>query len=98
MESNEIQRRLPMLPGWKLQEKDVPGLVKEYTCGNFRSALRLVNQIGEAAELANHHPDIFLHDYQYVRIELSTHSLGSLSEADFSLAAEIEQLFTDITV
>ncbi len=42
------------------------------------------------AEAANHHPDILLHGWNKVRLTLSTHSQGALTEADFSLAAAID--------
>ncbi len=49
-----------------------------------------MNRVAEAAEAANHHPDILLHGYKHVRIELSTHSAGGLTEADFALAQQLD--------
>jgi 4a-hydroxytetrahydrobiopterin dehydratase len=43
------------------------------------------------AEAANHHPDILLHGWNRVRLELSTHSQGGLTEADFALARQIDR-------
>ena len=51
-----------------------------------------MNRVGEAAEAANHHPDILLHGWNKVRLTLSTHSEGGLTEADFALAARIDGL------
>jgi len=48
--------------------------------------------VAELAEQANHHPDIFVHGWNKVRLELSTHSEGGLTEADFELAARIDLL------
>ena len=45
-----------------------------------------------SAEEANHHPDILLHGWNKVRLTLSTHSEGGLTDADFALAARIDSL------
>ena len=44
------------------------------------------------AEQANHHPDILIHGWNKVRLTLSTHSEGGLTESDFALAARIDGL------
>ena len=48
--------------------------------------------LAEIAEAANHHPDILLHGWNKVRLTLSTHSQGGLTDADFQLAARVDQL------
>jgi len=48
--------------------------------------------VAEAAEVANHHPDILLHGWNKVRLTLSTHSQGGLTDADFQLAAQVDRL------
>ncbi len=53
---------------------------------------RFVNRVAEAAEAANHHPDILVHGWNKVRLTLSTHSEGGLTEADFALAASLDEL------
>ena len=83
-----IKRRLSELPGWK---RDGQCIVRDLTCTDFRSALQLVNTVGELAEQADHHPDILVHSWNRVRIILSTHSAGGLTEKDFELAALIEK-------
>ena len=49
-------------------------------------------RVAEAAEAENHHPDITVHGWNRVRLELSTHSEGGLTAADFELAARIDLL------
>ncbi len=51
-----------------------------------------VNRVAEVAEAANHHPDILVHDWNRVRLSLTTHARGGLTEADFALAAQIDAL------
>lgn len=58
---------------------------------NFKEAIRFVNKVADLAELENHHPNIHIH-YNKVRLSLSTHSIGGLSENDFIVAAKIEKL------
>jgi 4a-hydroxytetrahydrobiopterin dehydratase len=67
-------------------------IMREWKFEDFAQAIAFVNRVAEAAEAANHHPDILLHDWNKVRLELSTHSEGGLTEADFDMVARIDQL------
>ena len=53
-------------------------------------AIAFVNRVADAAEDANHHPDIFVHGWNKVRLTLSTHSEGGLTDADHALARRID--------
>ena len=57
----------------------------------FKEAMAFINRVAEIAEAEKHHPDIHVF-YNKVRLELSTHSIGGLSENDFILAAKINAL------
>ena len=67
-------------------------IVREWTFADFAQAIAFVNRVAEVAEAANHHPDIAVHGWNKVRLELSTHSQGGLTEADFGMAARIDTL------
>ena len=67
-------------------------IVRDVEFAAFVTAVAFVNSVAEAAEEANHHPDILIHDYKHVRLSLSTHSEGGLTAADFALAASIDGL------
>ena len=67
-------------------------ITREWKVDDFTAALAFVQRVGEAAEAANHHPDILIHGYNKVRLTLSTHSEGGLTAADFDLAATIDGL------
>ena len=58
---------------------------------SFVAAIALVNRIADAAERANHHPDI---DIRYAKLELAlaTHDAGGLTRRDVALATEIDVL------
>jgi 4a-hydroxytetrahydrobiopterin dehydratase len=67
-------------------------LVQDYEFPDFAAALAFVNEVGKLAEALGHHPDIHLHDWNHVRLELSTHSKGGVTELDQQLAAAIDDL------
>ncbi|MGA8365541.1 MAG: 4a-hydroxytetrahydrobiopterin dehydratase [Solirubrobacteraceae bacterium] len=67
-------------------------IVREWKLGDFAEAIAFVNHVADLAERANHHPDVFLHGWNHVRLTLSTHSQGGLTDADFKLAGEIDRL------
>ena len=52
-----------------------------------------VNRIAEIAESDGHHPDLHITGYRKLKIDLTTHAIGGLSENDFILAAKIDQVF-----
>jgi 4a-hydroxytetrahydrobiopterin dehydratase len=66
-------------------------LVRSWQFPSFRRALEFVNQVAALAEKGDHHPDIVL-SYRVVRLEVSTHSEGGLTDRDFTLAAEVNAL------
>lgn len=72
---------------WKVV--DGKQIEKTYSFKDFRQALTFTNRIGEIAESVNHHPDIYL-TWGKVRVSISTHSVGGLTENDFILAAKFE--------
>jgi 4a-hydroxytetrahydrobiopterin dehydratase len=66
-------------------------LVKVVKRKGFAGALAFVNQVGELAEAADHHPDIDIR-WDTVTLRLSTHSAGGLTENDLALAGQIDAL------
>jgi 4a-hydroxytetrahydrobiopterin dehydratase len=67
-------------------------IVRSWKFKDFAEAITFVNRVAEAAEAANHHPDIFVHGWNNVRLSLTNHSAGGLTEADFRIAAEFDKL------
>jgi 4a-hydroxytetrahydrobiopterin dehydratase len=72
--------------------RDGEAIVREYKLADFAAAIAFVNRVAELAEAANHHPDILVHGWNKVRLNLSTHSEGGLTGADFALALQIDGL------
>jgi 4a-hydroxytetrahydrobiopterin dehydratase len=83
----EVQRLLGQLDGWSVTAG--PQIEKDYRFPDFKEALAFVNRVGEVAEQEGHHPDISF-TWGKVRLALSTHSIGGLSENDFILAAKAD--------
>ncbi len=81
-----IQRELGGLPGWS-RRGDV--LTKTYQFRNFVEAMAFVNRVADAAEAANHHPDIDVR-YSKVTLTLSTHDAGGITQNDLDLGKAIE--------
>jgi 4a-hydroxytetrahydrobiopterin dehydratase len=69
---------------------DGEAIVREQTFDDFAAALAYVNRVGEAAERANHHPDILIHGWNKVRLTLSTHSAGGITQADLDMARTLD--------
>jgi 4a-hydroxytetrahydrobiopterin dehydratase len=67
-------------------------LVRDLEFGDFAAAMAYVNRVAEAAEEANHHPDILVHGWNKVRLTLTTHSAGGLTDADREMARRIDAL------
>ncbi|MGV8095105.1 MAG: 4a-hydroxytetrahydrobiopterin dehydratase [Mangrovibacterium sp.] len=67
-------------------------LEREFIFSNFKQALQFVNRVGEIAEEMDHHPDILLFGYKKVKITLTTHSKGKITELDYGLAEKIDQI------
>lgn len=89
LSQDRINEKLDELEGWNYKDGQI---CKEYELNNFKDALLFVNKVGDAAELLNHHPDIFIHSWNKVKIIISTHSAGGVTEKDFILAHKIEKL------
>jgi 4a-hydroxytetrahydrobiopterin dehydratase len=76
------------VPDWRMFG---PALQTRFRTGNFANGLRLLNAIGEAAELANHHPDLDLR-YPHLNVKLYSHDAGGVTDRDVALARRISEL------
>jgi 4a-hydroxytetrahydrobiopterin dehydratase len=67
-------------------------LERDFEFEDFAEAMAFVNRVADTAEEANHHPDILVHGWNKVRLTLSTHSEGGLTDADHALARRINDV------
>lgn len=85
----EMSDGLSRLPDW---QRDGNLIRRTMKAANFRAAVALVNAVADAAEAANHHPDIEIRRYRQVTFTLTTHATGGLTRRDLELAAQIDRL------
>lgn len=87
---DQVTARLPEIPEWERQGDEI---VRSYQAPSFLEGVAFVGRLAELAEAADHHPDIDIR-WRTVRIALTTHDAGGLSDLDFDLAAQIDATFT----
>lgn len=86
LQDKDVQQKLP---GWTVGNNVIS---REFDLKDFQSAITFIIKIGFSSEKMDHHPDIFLHSYNKVKITLSTHSEGGITEKDLKLGAIINGL------
>lgn len=89
LSEEQVAEYLQNLSGWRFDEHEIK---KTFEFVDFKQSLGFVNKVGELAETVNHHPEIKI-DYNKVKIELSTHSAGGVTQKDIDLAKSIEQVY-----
>ena len=88
IKAEELKNRLKKIPEWELEKKHIE---RTFEFDDFTESIDFVNAVAEVAEDEEHHPDIDIR-YNKVRLLLSTHSKGGLTELDFGLAERIDTL------
>ena len=76
-------------PDWKVQDGM---LVRTYEAKSFLEGIAFVQRVAEAAEAADHHPDIDIR-WRKVTLRLETHDAGGLTSRDTALATRADALF-----
>ncbi len=84
----EVQQALRQLPAWNRNGNAIDRL---FQFDSFAQAMEFVNQIAEAAEAVNHHPDILI-SYNKVTLSLVSHDSGGVTSRDIKMAARINEL------
>jgi 4a-hydroxytetrahydrobiopterin dehydratase len=81
-----VDERYP--EGWN----EVRGaLQRGYRFANFREGIAFVNRLAEAAEEANHHPDIAI-SWNAVTVRWFTHTKHAITERDVEMARRSDEL------
>jgi len=88
LSDEEIESRLQGTD-WKHEGEQI---VRDWKLKDFAAAIGFVNRVAEVAEAANHHPDILVHGWNKVRLSVTNHSAGGLTNADFELAKQVDDL------
>ena len=86
---DEIVQALAGMPGW---EREGDAIVRQFSLeGGFMGSIGFVNRLAEAAEAADHHPDLVI-SWNRVTVTLATHSQGGITEKDIALAQHADRL------
>lgn len=88
--AEELLREVPTW--WIAEENGILRLKKGFQFEDFAEAMKFVNRVAEIAESEGHHPNINIHDWNKVGLELYTHFIKGVHENDFILAAKIDQI------
>ncbi|MCB9230174.1 MAG: 4a-hydroxytetrahydrobiopterin dehydratase [Bacteroidia bacterium] len=83
----EVESRLVFLTGWKFREN---GIEKDFEFRDFVRCFAFMTCVAMEAERMNHHPD-WSNSYNKVKVRLTTHSAGGVTDQDFKLAERIEK-------
>ncbi len=84
----EITASLTSVPGWRRAGDE---LVRTFRCESFRESIALVSRVADAAEAADHHPDIEI-SWRRVTFRLTTKVSHGLTARDIAMAATIDRL------
>ena len=88
LSDSEIQQALGSLAGWQRQGKAIQRI---FEFSDFKAAMEFVNKIADAAEQANHHPDIDIR-YNKVTMALVSHDSGGVTQRDVRMTGRINQI------
>lgn len=88
LDDADVADRLRDLPAWSRQGDEIR---REVKAPSFAEGIAVVDEVAQAAEDADHHPDIDIR-WRTLTFALSTHSAGGLTGKDFDLAAVIDRI------
>jgi 4a-hydroxytetrahydrobiopterin dehydratase len=91
MSRPDAQAMLQRVAGWSLVDGPPLKIERSAKFKDFSQAMTFVNDVANLAEREGHHPDICV-SWNRVRLELTTHAIGGLSDNDFIMAAKINEL------
>ncbi len=87
----EIKKYKVYVSNWQLEDNPKK-ITKEFQFKDFKEAVKFVNKVAHLSEGEGHHPNIYIHSYNKVKLELWTHKIGGLHKNDFIMAAKIDKL------
>ncbi len=90
--TKQISLLLKIVPNWSKRAKII---TRTFKFEGFLASMDFVNRIARKAQKLNHHPDIDIR-FNQVNLKLTTHDKGGLTEKDFSLARQCDEVFTKI--
>lgn len=89
LDESEIKSSLDSIGGWSLDDGK---LFREFVFPRFIEAFGFMASVATVAEKQDHHPEWF-NVYNKVRIHLTTHEAGGITDNDFDLARSINEIY-----
>jgi 4a-hydroxytetrahydrobiopterin dehydratase len=90
LHSKEIKLHLQAVPDWSKRSQTI---YRTFKFEGFLKGIDFVNRIAAKAQKMNHHPDIDVR-FDEVTLTLSTHDEGGITEKDFTLAKQCDEVFS----
>ena len=88
----EIEKTIKKLSNWTYHDNAIHTTFK---FNNFKDTFFVMEQIALIAEKINHHPN-WSNVYNVLKISLTTHDAGGLTNKDFELATMIDGVVEEI--
>jgi 4a-hydroxytetrahydrobiopterin dehydratase len=88
MTDSQLEQELASLAGWAVVDG---ALRKRFPFRDFASAMAFANRVGDAAEAADHHPDLKV-TFGAVEVAWVSHSEGGITERDVDMALRCDEL------
>ncbi|RIQ21234.1 4a-hydroxytetrahydrobiopterin dehydratase [Jiangella rhizosphaerae] len=88
LDDDGVRAALEGLPGWS---GDTSAITRGVEAPDFPTGIRIVDDVAEAAEAADHHPDIDIR-WRTLTFTLATHSEGGVTQKDVDLAGRIDEI------
>jgi 4a-hydroxytetrahydrobiopterin dehydratase len=85
-------RALKAHPLW-IVERD--RIHRDLRFASFKAAMDFVNRVAAVAESAGHHPNIRVHEWCFVELEIYSHVSGGLTRRDVELATAIDTVLDE---
>jgi len=89
LNTEQIRLHVKTVPNWLKRARTIHRI---FSFDGFLKSIDFVNRIARKAQKSNHHPDIDIR-FNKVRLTLSTHDEGGITEKDFSLARQCDKIF-----
>jgi len=88
LEQQELDTEVGKLDGWEVRDG---ALQKSFQCGDFSGSMDFLNRVADAANAADHHPDVMI-SWDTVTLRWVTHSQGGITDSDVGMARKSDEL------
>ena len=88
--TKQVGLHLKSIPHWSKRGQTI---LRTFTFEGFLKSIAFVNRIATKAQKLNHHPDIDIR-FNKVTLKFTTHDEGGITEKDFLLARQCDEIFS----